>query len=87
MCLTFMLLCMRTTIDLDGPLLAELKQEAARRASTLRELVNDLLRQAMAAPQPKTKYRFDWKPHRGGHIQPGVRLDDRNSLFDLMDGR
>ena len=68
-------------------MLAELEQEAARRASTLRELVNDLLRQAMAAPKPKTKYRFDWKPHRSGHIQPGVRLDDRNSLFDLMDDR
>ena len=87
MCFGLMLLCMRTTIDLDDLLLSELKQEAARRGSTLRELVDDLLRQAMAAPEPKAKYHFNWKPHRGGRIQPGVRLDDRNSLFDLMDGR
>jgi len=87
MCFGLMLLCMRTTIDLDDLLLGELKQQAAHRGSTLRELVNDLLRQAMAAPEPNAKYRFNWKPHRGGRIQPGVRLDDRNSLFDLTDGR
>jgi hypothetical protein len=87
MCFRLMLLRMRATIDLDDILLDELKQEAAHRGSTLRELVNDLLRQALAAPAPKAKYRFNWKPHRGGRIQPGVRLDDRNSLFDLMDGR
>jgi hypothetical protein len=23
----------------------------------------------------------------GGRIQPGVRLDDRDALFDLMEGR
>jgi hypothetical protein len=77
---------MRTTIDLDEPLFRQLKQEAARRETTLRELVNEYLRKALAQAERKPKYRFDWKPHRGGRIMPGVRLDDRKSLWDLMDG-
>jgi len=81
-----MLLCMRTTIDLDDPLFHDLKQEAARRGVTLREVVIERLRRA-AAPPERSEYRFDWKPYRGGRVQPGVRLDDRDSLFDLMDGR
>lgn len=81
-----MLLCMRTTIDLDGSVLRQLKREAARRETTLRQLVNEYLRQALAHPQRKPEYRFNWKVDRGGQIMPGVRLDDRKSLWDLMDG-
>ena len=81
-----MLLCVRTTIELDDPLFTRLKQEAAQRGTTLRKLVNDLLRRALAERPRQTKYRFRWKTERG-RIQPGVRLNDRDSLFDLMDGR
>lgn len=77
---------MRTTIDLDGPLLRELKQEAARCGTTLRQLVNESLRQALARPKRKPTYRFNWKVHKGGQMLPGVRLDDRKALFDMMDG-
>ncbi len=86
MCVARMLLCVRTTIELDDPLFRELKQEASRRGTTLRQLVNDSLRAALARPQRKPKYKFRWKVDRGGRLQPGVRLDDRKSLFDLMDG-
>jgi hypothetical protein len=34
----------------------------------------------------KGGYRLQWRPERG-RIQPGVRLDDRDALFDLMEGR
>lgn len=81
-----MLLCMRTTVDLDNELFRKLKQEAARRGITLRELFHELLRTVLAAPKRRAKYEFRWKTHRG-QIQPGVRLDDRHSLWDLMDGR
>ncbi len=77
---------MRTTIDLDDTLFRELKQEAARRGITLRELLRQFLRKELAAPKRPVNYRFHWKTHRG-HLQPGVRLDDRESLFDLMEGR
>lgn len=80
-----MLLCMRTTIELDDPLFRQLKIEAARRGESLRKVVNDCLRQGLAAPRRRKKYVFRWKTERG-QILPGVRLDDRNSLYDLMDG-
>lgn len=82
-----MLLCMRTTIELNDSLFRQLKQEAARRGMTLREVVNERLRGAAALSQQRNEYHFSWKPFRGGHLQPGVRLNDRDSLFDLMDGR
>jgi len=81
-----MLLCVRTTIDLDEQLFRELKEEAARRGTTLRQLLHEYLRKAKAAPGRRTKYCFRWKTHRG-QVRPGVRLNDRESLFDLMDGR
>ena len=82
-----MLLCMRTTIDLDDPLFRDLKRRAAERGITLRTLVNELLRGALNHSRRRPKYKFDWKVDPPGTIQPGVRLNDRQSLFDLMDGR
>lgn len=82
-----MLLCMRTTIDIDDALYRELKQEAAKRGMKLREVVQEHLRRARALRPRKPVYRFRWKTDPPGRIQPGVRLDDRESLFDLMDGR
>ena len=84
MCFRLMLLCMRTTIDLDDLLLGELKQQAAHRGRTLRELVNDLLRQAMAAPEPNAKYRFNWKPHRGGRDRKSTRLNSSHLAVSRM---
>jgi len=81
-----MLLCMRTTIDLDDQLFSELKQEAARRGTTMREIVNDYLRKGLVSPKQSTKYFFRWKTDPRGRILPGVRLNDRKSLYDLMDG-
>lgn len=82
-----MLLCMRTTIELDDRVFRELKRQAAAKGITLRQVVNELLRRALDRPEPRPKYRFDWKVDPCGAIQPGVRLNDRESLFDLMDGR
>ena len=81
-----MLRCMRTTIDIDDPLLRELKAWAAREGTTLGRLVNRLLRQSRH-PAPKPKRRFRLTTFGGGGLQPGVSLEDRDSLFDLMDGR
>ncbi len=78
---------MRTTLDLDDHLLRDLKRQAAERGISLRGLVNELLRRGLELPQRRPKYRFDWKVDPRGTFQPGVRLNDRKSLFDRMDGR
>jgi hypothetical protein len=82
-----MLLCMRTTVDLDDRLFRDLKRQAAEKGTTLRQLMNELLRRGLERPGRRRKYRFRWKVQPRGSIQPGVRLNDRESLFDLMDGR
>ena len=82
-----MLLCMRTTIELEDSLFRELKSKAAESGTTLRDLVNDLLRRAVDQTKRPSNYRFDWRVDPRGRIQPGVRLNDRESLFDFMDGR
>ncbi len=53
----------------------------------MKALVHDLIRRGLAPPKRREKYRFEWKVDPLGTIQPGVRLNDRESLFDLMDGR
>ena len=75
----------RTTLKLDEDLLRRLKERAAREGRTLQALANDLLRHGLAEA-PKGEYRLEiptWK----GVLQPGVDLSDRDSLFDLMEGR
>lgn len=76
---------MRTTIELDDHIFAELKQEALENRTTLRQTLNAHLRHALAARKKPARYRFQWKTHRG-KILPGVKLHDRKSLLDLMDG-
>lgn len=77
---------MRTTVDLDDHLFRELKQEAARRGTTLRVLLHEYIHRALLTKKRPAKYRFRWKTHRG-RVMPGVQLNDRKSLLDLMDGR
>ena len=78
---------MRTTVDINDTLLQTAKKRAADENSTLREIFDRALRQYLA-PQPPGKFKFKWTPHRGGgHLMPGVMLEDRDILFDVMDGR
>ncbi|MGH9356491.1 MAG: type II toxin-antitoxin system VapB family antitoxin [Terriglobia bacterium] len=78
---------MRTSIELDDRLFRELKRRAAVRGTTLRQVVNELLCRALDRPEQRPRYRFNWKVDPLGTIQPGVRLNHREFLFDLMGGR
>ena len=85
-----MLLCMhRTTLALDDALFRALKKKAAEEDRTLQELLNSLLRQAIQKParQPCTfeMKTFGGEPQPGLH--PGVDINDRDRLFDFMEGR
>ena len=81
-----MLLCMRTTIQLDDQLLSEAKQHAAKTGRTLKALIEDALRETLARKEtvgPGARVRL--KTFKGRGVQSGVDLDDTSSLLDLME--
>lgn len=81
-----MLLCMRTTLNLDDSVLADAKLLAKRSGKTLTSVVEDALRERLARQTSRrcaTPLRL---PTVGGHgLQPGVDLDDSAALRELMD--
>ena len=81
-----MFLCMRITIDISDQLLREAKKKAANEGIPLQELVEVALRGYLGRRPKRAGYRLRWRAERG-RLMPGVNLDDRDALFDLMDGR
>jgi len=81
-----MLLCMRTTVEISDELLRQAKKRAADEGEPLRQVVESALRAYLGGRPRGGTYRLSWHAVHG-RIQPGVRLDDRDALFDLMDGR
>jgi len=81
-----MLLCMRTTIDLNDELLRAVKRLAADEGVSVRQIVENALRAHLKGSVKQGQYKLRWRTEHG-RLQPGVRLDDRDALFDLMEGR
>lgn len=82
-----MLECMRTTIEINDELLRQAKRRAADEAVPLREIVERALRALLGGKSASRKrYALAWHVERG-RLQAGVCLEDRDALFDLMDGR
>ena len=77
---------MRTTIDLTDELFRQAKQRAADEGVPLRQIIEAALRRYLKRGRRKTGYRLRWRIE-SGRVLPGVKLDDRDALFDLMDGR
>jgi hypothetical protein len=75
---------MKTTLNIDATVMAELKREAARRGRTMSELVETALRLLLQAPR-KRKGLPDLPTFDGG--EPLVDIADRNALYDTMEGR
>lgn len=82
-----MLICMRTTVDIDDQLLMELKRQAASTRRTLRELIEDAIRSSLAAraaaeaPGPSEPL----VTFRGRGVRGGVNLDSMSELLDVME--
>lgn len=77
---------MRTTIDIDDPILKDLKRLQRREGKSLGRLVSDLLAQSLASSRSAdaTARAFAW------HSQPmkaRVDLSDKHALLDSMDER
>lgn len=77
---------MRTTLDINDELLRQAKRRAADEGTPLRQVVETALALYLARRSRQGNYKLHWRTE-SGRLLPGVRLDDRDALFDLMDGR
>ena len=77
---------MRTTIDIDEPILKELKKLQRRERKSLGRLVSDLLARSLASARTEKPVAppFEWiaKP-----MSARVDLADKQAVLDAMDGR
>ena len=75
---------MKTSINIDRPLLARAKQVAAAEGVTLRELVEDGLRQVLADRERPASFRLRRASFRGQGLQPDVAEGSWQRLRDLV---
>jgi hypothetical protein len=81
-----MLLCMRTTLEIGDELFRRVKRRAVNEGATFRAVVETALTLYLSKGSRRAPYRLRWRTE-SGRVLPGVRLDDRDALFGLMDGR
>jgi len=76
---------MKTTLNIDDTVMAQLKREATRQGRTMSELVETALRSLFRSQKKKTS---DLPPlpvlHSGGAL---VDVADREALYQAMEGR
>jgi hypothetical protein len=75
----------RTTVDIDDPVLRDLKKLQKESGQSLGKLISELLAKALAARRTVTKRRpFRWRARSMG--KPKVDLRDKEALVALLDG-
>ena len=83
-----MLICMRTTVDLNDDILTELKRIAAETRKPLKKVMEDALRSELE--RRKTSSTRNNTPkvvtYHGNGLRPGINLDSTGELLDYMDG-
>ena len=78
---------MRTTLDLDDRLLREAKKRAVDAGESLTRVIERALRVYLNPPRSTGKpFRLQILVKKG-RARPGVDWDDRDSLYERMDGR
>ncbi len=78
---------MRTTIDIDDPILKEVKRLQRRGGQSLGRLVSDLLAQSLAASKAASSVDapvFQWLAQP---MRARIDLADKHALLDAMDER
>jgi hypothetical protein len=75
---------MKTTLNLDATVMAQLKREAARQGRTMSELVETALRLLFRAQRVPTDLPALPTFHSGGAL---VDVADRTALYQAMEGR
>jgi hypothetical protein len=75
----------RTTVNIDDNLLSEAKVLAARTSRSLGDVVDDALRAMLrrdADPDGRNEFRLP--THGSGGLRPGVNLEDKDALSELL---
>jgi len=75
---------MKTTLNIDDTIMAELKREAARQGRTMSELVESALRLLLCSHRRREKLVGLPTFHSGGTF---VDIADRSALYQAMEGR
>lgn len=78
---------MRTTLDLDDRLVQQAKTRAVQEGETLTRLIERAIRQYLRSSEgQRTRYRLHLLTKKGTPV-PGVNVDDRDALYERMEGR
>jgi len=72
-----------TTLSLSDDLMQAIENEARQAGQTPAAVIERVLREALLE---KPKPAFKWVTV-AGELQPGVDVDNRDSLFEVMEGR
>jgi len=76
---------MKTTLNIDDTVMAELKREAARQRRTMSELVETALRLLLQSPPVSSEDLPPLPSFRSGGAS--VDVSDRDALYGVMEGR
>ena len=79
-----MFLCMRTTIQIDDHLFADIKGIAADTGKTLAAVIQDALLESLSRRRATERPAVDLPLFHGTGVMPGVDLSDSASLLDLI---
>jgi plasmid stability protein len=78
---------MKTTLEFEEGLIKRAKQRAAEDGESLTALIHRALRAYLHPPAPERKpFRLRLLT-KNGRALPGVDWDDRDSLYERMEGR
>jgi hypothetical protein len=75
---------MKTTLNINDTVMAELKREAARQGRTMSEMVESALRLLLRSQRKRERVPALPKFHSGGAV---VDVADRDALYQAMEGR
>ena len=75
---------MKTTVDIDDHLLTRAKDEARRRKTTLRRLIEEGLRGELSRKRKTPRYRMKDVSVGAGGVLPGVDLSNWDAMLAML---
>lgn len=81
-----LLICMRTTLDLNDRLARQAKRAAAETGTTLTALIEDALRTRLATLASRPARRVKLRSFKGTGVHSDIDLSRTSSVLDVLDG-